>query len=89
MKTLISVQAATLLATLGLATPSLAMAPPMHSIQQGNRATRALNALEASGYADFTHFHRVGMNYAANVTRNGRMIHVLVAPETGTVTVQS
>ncbi len=77
------------LAAAMLATPALATTASMHGVQQGNRATMALNALESQGYVNFSNFRQDGQNFAADVTRGGKMMHVVVAPETGTVSVQS
>lgn len=89
MKTPLPAFAAALMGTLMLATPALAMVPSMHAIRQGDRATMALNALEAKGYVNFSNFRPDGRNFAAEVTKDGKTINVVVAPETGTVTVQS
>ena len=99
-----SVLAISALATPALATPALATpvtATPVtatggtaaggmpHGIREGDRATMALNALESKGYVAFTHFRADGRNFTADVTKGGKTIHVIVAPRTGIVSVQS
>jgi hypothetical protein len=66
-------------------TPAKAM--PMHPVrdQQGDPATRALNLLEANGYATFQQFHRVGDHYEAVATKDGKPVTVSVDPATGQV----
>ncbi len=86
MKTPILALAATMLAAPALA---LAATTSLHGIQEGNRATMALNALESQGYVNFSHFRADGQNFAANVKKGGKLLHVLVAPTTGTISVQS
>ncbi|HLB96246.1 MAG TPA: hypothetical protein VJK90_01220 [Acetobacteraceae bacterium] len=49
---------------------------------QGRNAADALNLLEAKGYGGFTGFHAVGKDFAANVVRDGRTVHLLVNPYT-------
>ena len=89
MKTPILALAAALFAT-----PAMAMTmtiPPTtpQGIREGNRATMALNTLESRGYVDFSHFRADGKNFAANVMKGGKLLHVVVAPTTGTISVQS
>jgi hypothetical protein len=55
----------------------------------GDRATMALNALESQGYTRFSNFRPDGRDFAADVIRDGRTMHVLIAPETGNITLQS
>jgi hypothetical protein len=78
--------AAPALAVPAFASPALAVP---HGVQEGNRATMALNALESKGYPAFTHFRADGRDFSANVMRGGKTIHVIVAPATGVVRVQS
>ncbi|HEV2551060.1 MAG TPA: hypothetical protein VGU20_27370 [Stellaceae bacterium] len=52
---------------------------------QGDRMTRALNLLEANGYADFGKFQRSGKNFTATVTRSGQPVTVMVNPDTGKI----
>lgn len=61
------------------------------------RATRALDILEAHGYAAglenksfgaFQDFRPAGKNYAATIEQNGRSFVVIVDPDTGEVTPQ-
>ena len=80
-----------------LALPVMAMAPVNpgmthgagYGMSQDNLATRALNALESKGYASFTNFRPDGRNFMADVTKGGKTVHVIVAPVSGTVSVQS
>ena len=58
-----------------------------HWQMQGRRATEALNLLEAKGYGGFTGFHAVGRDFAANVMRDGRTVHLLVNPGTNQIQV--
>ncbi|HUK58317.1 MAG TPA: hypothetical protein VLV50_03730 [Stellaceae bacterium] len=55
---------------------------------QARRETTALNLIEAKGYGDYTNFHAVGKNFAAQVDRHGRRITVIANPDTGQVTQQ-
>jgi hypothetical protein len=84
MKTPILALAATMLAT-----PALATTTSLQGLREGNRATMALNALESQGYVNFSNFRADGRNFAADVTKGGKSMHILVAPETGTISVQS
>lgn len=85
------------LAAAMLALPVMAMAPVRPNvgpsvtggISQDNRATMALNALESKGYASFTNFRPDGRNFAADVTKGGKTVHVIVVPGSGTISVQS
>ena len=81
------------LAAAMLALPVMAMAQPSPSTEgsmsQDNLATMALNALESKGYASFTNFRPDGRNFMADVTKGGKTIHVIVAPVSGRVSVQS
>ncbi len=76
-------------ATGGTATGGTAAGGMPHGIREGDRATMALNALESKGYVAFTHFRADGRNFTADVTKGGKTIHVIVAPRTGIVSVQS
>lgn len=49
---------------------------------RGNRATTALNMLEAQGDGQFTHFAASGRDFTADVTKNGQVEHVTVNPDT-------
>ncbi|MGH7075874.1 MAG: hypothetical protein ACREFD_16985 [Stellaceae bacterium] len=53
--------------------------------RRGDRATRALDLLEARGYHDFKNFRRHGRDYAATVTHHGRRERVIVNPDSGSV----
>ena len=53
------------------------------------RMTKALNILEAKGYASFNNFKADGANYSATVTQNGHEQTVVVNPDNGQVTTQS
>jgi hypothetical protein len=66
-------------------TPTKAI--PTHPVRdlQGDPATKALNLLEASGYATFTQFHQVGDHYEAVAMKDGKPITVSVDPATGQV----
>jgi peptidase YpeB-like protein len=71
--------------------------PPKHGAQliaraqrdrpnpREERITRALNVLEAQGYASFKDFRADGKNYAATVKSAGKPMTVLVDPDTGQV----
>ncbi len=52
------------------------------------RETKALNLIEANGYGDYTDFHAVGKNFAAQVDRHGQRLTVIANPDTGQVTQQ-
>lgn len=80
---------------------SAALAAPLtkaaDDTPEAHRATRALNILEAQGYAAglqdnsftaFRDFHAQGKDYIATVRQNGRMFQVIVDPETGQITRQ-
>lgn len=60
-----------------------------HWQMQGQRATSALNLLESRGYGGFTDFHAVGRNFAANLMRDGKTVHVLVNPSTNQIQTQA
>jgi hypothetical protein len=81
----------------GLGTPAPAAMPyqpmpathPSHTIGNtpaAQRATEALNLLEAHGYANFRDFGPDGQNYSAMVeTTNGKRAKVIINPDTGEV----
>jgi hypothetical protein len=84
------------LATLFLATTAMAAAPDRHTgdTPQARRATRALNLLEAKGWAAgledksfgaFQSFTEQGNDFAATVVQHGRRFVLIVDPETGQV----
>lgn len=62
-----------------------ALQMPAFTDAQGDRATQALNLLEAHGYAHFTHFRAAGTNFAADVGKDGKSMQVIVNPDTGRV----
>ncbi len=53
-----------------------------------DRETKALNLLEAKGYASFTNFKPDGRDYAATVAKNGHNMTVRVDPHSGQITTQ-
>jgi hypothetical protein len=54
---------------------------------RANQETRALNLLEAQGFANFTDFRRAGNDqYAANVLQHGRDVTIHVNPQDGQIT---
>lgn len=55
----------------------------------GDRATAALNLLEANGYTQFSNFQRAGSDFEATVNRNGRQMTVVVDPDSGKITPQT
>jgi hypothetical protein len=57
--------------------------------QTENRETKALNLLEAKGYASFSNFKPDGKDYSATVAKNGHNMTVMVDPVSGRVTTQS
>ena len=57
--------------------------------QVANRETKALNLLEAKGYASFSNFKPAGKDYSAIVAKNGHNMTVMVDPASGRVTTQS
>ena len=50
--------------------------------KQGDRATQALNLLEAKGYGNFTDFKADGNNFEATVQQHGKTMNVVVDPIT-------
>jgi hypothetical protein len=52
---------------------------------EAQRITRALNALEASGYGNFTNFQPSGNGFTATVNKDGRQMNVMVDPDSGQV----
>ena len=50
-----------------------------------DRATTALNVLEANGYRDFSTFHPMGRNFAITANQNGKKVTVVVDPATKSV----
>lgn len=56
---------------------------------QGQRATHALNLLEARGYGGFSDFHAVGHDFAAMINQNGKTLQLLVHPGTDQIQVQT
>jgi hypothetical protein len=69
------------------ASPAFALAPG--AMRMADRDTMALNALESQGYAHFSNVRPDGRDFAADVVRDGRTMHVLIVPETGNITLQS
>jgi hypothetical protein len=61
------------------ATPAFAI-PPWR--QEGAAATNALNMLEAQGYGQFSHFRARGMNFTADVRKDGLTMRVTIDPRT-------
>src|SRR5882757_6603394 len=57
--------------------------------QTENRETKALNLLEAQGYASFSNFKSDGNEYSATVAKNGHTMTVMVDPVNGRITTQS
>jgi len=55
---------------------------------EGDRATAALNILEAQGYASFRDFEPSGNAYTALVTDNGEQFRVVINPDTGQISRQ-
>jgi hypothetical protein len=74
------------------ATPPAAAAATAHARSDNTptarRETKALNLIEAKGYGDYTDFHAVGKNFAAQVMAHGRTLTVIANPDTGQVTQQ-
>jgi hypothetical protein len=56
---------------------------------QSQRATEALNLLEANGYTQFSDFRPAGSDFQATVTRNGRQEMVTIDPDSGRVAPQA
>lgn len=81
-----TVMTAALSAMIGVCSTA-AFAMPAWRID-GRRATEALNMLEAKGDGGFTDFHAVGRDFAANVMRDGRTIHLLVHPNLNRIQTQ-
>ena len=79
---LTSVAAAALIA---LSTPAFAAAA---GNAQDERATAALNLLEANGYGSFSNFRDARGNFEATVLRAGRPTPVVINPDTGKITPQ-
>jgi hypothetical protein len=52
---------------------------------EAQRITRALNALEANGYGNFTNFQPSGNGFTATVNKDGRQMNVMVDPDSGQV----
>jgi hypothetical protein len=52
---------------------------------QGQRATEALNMLEANGDGQFNDFRAIGRDFAANVEKNGTTQHVVIRPGANTI----
>ncbi|HYL32894.1 MAG TPA: hypothetical protein VEU53_07095 [Stellaceae bacterium] len=55
---------------------------------EGDRATAALNVLEAQGYASFSDFRPVGTKFTALVSDNGQKFRVLIDPDMGQISRQ-
>ena len=75
-------------ALLGLApAASFAATTPIGSWEPavGRAATRALNLLEAKGYADFRNFAVDGNDFTATVTRRDHPETLIVDPDGGTI----
>jgi hypothetical protein len=51
----------------------------------GDRETKALNLLEANGYAQIVQFHPDGRNFDATVKQAGKDVQVTVDPDSGQV----
>jgi hypothetical protein len=49
--------------------------------RQGLRATRALNLLENRSDGQFSNFRADGADFAADVTKNGKVMAVLIKPD--------
>ena len=49
------------------------------------RDTRALNLLEANGYAQIVQFHPDGKNFDATVMQGGKDVRVTVDPDSGRI----
>jgi hypothetical protein len=56
---------------------------------QGDRATTALNLLEANGYTSFSNFQPAGRDFQVTVIRDGRPTVVTVDPDSGRITPQT
>ena len=56
---------------------------------QGDRATTALNLLEANGYTSFSNFQPAGHDFQATVIRDGRPTVVTIDPDSGQITPQT
>jgi hypothetical protein len=54
-------------------------------MESHDRATTALNVLEANGYRDFSTFHPMGHDFAISANQNGKTVTVVVDPESKTV----
>lgn len=52
---------------------------------QGNRATHALNMLEANGFTQFSNFQAAGRLFTANVVKGGQPMVVTVNPDTNRI----
>jgi hypothetical protein len=88
MRTLKTLSAAAVIAFASGAALAAPAAGPIASArpQDNGRDTRALNILEANGYAAFSNFRQQGNDFAADVTRNGQHFAVVIDPDTATVT---
>lgn len=49
--------------------------------RQGARATRALNLLEDRGDGQFSNFAASGTDFTADVTKDGKLMRVLIKPD--------
>lgn len=84
--------AASLLGSTGAAmagTPDAATASHHHAAplrDAGDRETKALNLLEANGYATIQAIRPVGRHFEATVMKDGKALTVTVDPATGAVT---
>ena len=79
------------------ATPAATPTPPARSHAavparddaSADRMTKALNLLEANGYAAFRNFKSDGKDFTASVTKDGHNMTLLVDPDADKVTVES
>jgi hypothetical protein len=89
MRTIAPLSAAFIALASGAALAAPASGPIASAHPEDNgRDTRALNMLEANGYAAFSNFRQQGNDFAADVKQNGRQFTVLVDPDSGKITPQ-
>jgi hypothetical protein len=68
--------------------PAMGFAASMQDDQAGDRATKALNLLQANGYTQFSNFRPAGNEFEATVTRNGQQSVVIIDPDSGRISSQ-
>jgi len=68
--------------------PASSYAASMQDDPSSERATKALNLLEAKGYTQFSNFRPTGRDFEATVTRDGRQSVVMIDPDADRVSSQ-